>query len=86
MVTGNPCLIRICASILEELIHEDYIKVTSEEFFRIVYVLSCNDLKAFMKDLLLKRFVLSNQNDITKYYLPTIMYINMYGKVKLKLN
>ncbi|XP_018566493.1 uncharacterized protein LOC108907335 [Anoplophora glabripennis] len=80
MVTGNPCLVRICASILEELIHEDYIKLTTEDFFRFIYILGCNDLRSFMKELLLKRFVLSNQNDITKFYLPIIMYVNMYGK------
>ncbi|KAJ8923630.1 hypothetical protein NQ315_010209 [Exocentrus adspersus] len=76
MVIGNPCLVRICASILEELIHEDYIKLEAEDFYKFVYAVGCIDFKAFMTNLLSRRFLLTNQNDIMKYYVQVIMFIN----------
>ncbi|KAG5879213.1 hypothetical protein JTB14_027079 [Gonioctena quinquepunctata] len=81
IVRADPCLIRICVISIEELIHEDYVKLSAENFFKFVYVLGCDDLTIFMKDILMKRFVLSNQNDIAKYYVQTITYIHMYSKL-----
>ncbi|KAJ8986262.1 hypothetical protein NQ317_009971 [Molorchus minor] len=78
MVAADPCLVRIAAGILEELIHEDYIKLSGEDFFRF----GCDDLKIFMRQVLRKRFLLSNQNDIAKFYIQSIVYINMCTKLK----
>ncbi|XP_074042774.1 uncharacterized protein isoform X3 [Leptinotarsa decemlineata] len=81
IVRADPCLIRICVISIEELIHEDFVKLSSEDFFKFVYVLGCEDLVIFMKDVLTKRFILSNQNDIAKFYVQTIVYIHMYSKL-----
>lgn len=81
IVRADPCLVRLCVTALEELIYNDYIKLCSENFFRFIYPLGCDDLTIFMKEILLNRFVASNHNDIAKYYVQTIVYIHMYSKV-----
>ncbi|CAH1153473.1 unnamed protein product [Phaedon cochleariae] len=81
IVVADPCLVRICIITLEELIHDDYIKLCSENFFRFIYAIGCDDLGIFMKEVLMKRFVFSNLNDIAKYYIQSIVYIHMYSKL-----
>ncbi|XP_056646203.1 uncharacterized protein LOC130451291 [Diorhabda sublineata] len=81
IVVADPCLTRLCIIAIEELVHHDFIKLEADNFFRFIYALGYDELTIFMKDILEKRFMLSNQNDITKYYVQTIMYMHTYSKM-----
>lgn len=81
IVVADPCLTRLCIITIEELVHDDFIKLEADTFFKFIYALGYDELTIFMKDILTKRFMLSNQNDIAKFYVQTIMYIHTYSKM-----
>nr|CAH7751828.1 unnamed protein product [Callosobruchus chinensis] len=81
VVYGDPCLVRICIITLEELIHHNYTKLDAQNFFRFVYALGCDDLCIFMKEIMKKRFIFSSVNDISRFYVQSVVYSHIFTKL-----
>ncbi|KAF7268531.1 hypothetical protein GWI33_018404 [Rhynchophorus ferrugineus] len=80
VTTTHPVLSRICILILEELIHDNYVLLNSEDFLRFIHRLGSYSLHDFMKHTLEKRFMLSNKHDIGRFYMTTLVYLSGYTK------
>ncbi|XP_030746284.1 uncharacterized protein LOC115875072 [Sitophilus oryzae] len=78
--TTHPVLSRVCILILEELIHDNYVLLNSEDFLRFVHRLGSYSLHDFMIHTLENRFKLSNKHDIGKFYMTTLVYLSGYTK------
>ncbi|XP_050314430.1 uncharacterized protein LOC126748930 [Anthonomus grandis grandis] len=80
LTSTHTILVRTCFMILEELVHESRIMLDSENFIRFVHRLASHNLSDFMKVALEDRFVVSNKNDIGRYFMPTLVYMSGYTK------
>lgn len=81
MTSEHTVLSRVCATILEELIHENYIMLTSETFMRFVHRLASRSLGNYMVHLLNQRFLVSNKSDVGRFYITTLVYMSGYTRV-----
>lgn len=81
MTSEHTVLSRACATILEELIHENYIMLTPETFMKFVHRLASRSLGNYMMHLLNQRFLVSNKSDVGRFYMTTLVYMSGHTKV-----
>ncbi|KAL1493324.1 hypothetical protein ABEB36_011399 [Hypothenemus hampei] len=81
-ITGDHLVLtRVCLTILEELIHNNYVLLNAEDFIRFIRHLASSSLHIFMRHLLNERFLISNKHDVGRFYVTTLVYMSGYQKL-----
>ncbi|CAG9759314.1 unnamed protein product [Ceutorhynchus assimilis] len=79
--SSDTSLAKVCLTILEELINNNYISLNDYDFMRFTHRLASINLGPFMKHLLTQRFLVSNKHDIGRFFMHTLIYISGYDKL-----
>ncbi|CAG9828471.1 unnamed protein product [Diabrotica balteata] len=78
IMNSHVLVMKTCLYAIEQLIHNNHLKLDHEQFFKCIHVVGCENVSLYARTFMSTRFIPTCQNDIAVHYVRSLVYLHHY--------